>query len=339
MEDNLALFLEKTAKIVEPKIKEVLDSCVDRKTQKLISYQILTGGKRLRPALAIASCQLLGGKVEDVLYPAVGLEISHNYTLIVDDIIDNSTLRRDKPTVWAKFGRAIAECIGVGFAAAIFQAANLSKEPTKISEIFAKTMKTIADGEILDILFEQQGREEEPYVVKNRYLKITEKDYFKMVSKKTAALFQICCEIGGICAEGKEEQIRALRDYGFNLGVAFQIQDDILDIFGEEKAIRQKVGKDITERKGGNIVILFALRELSEIEKEKILKIMRKRKIKSRDIEEAMKLIKKTNSFQKAHRLGKDFVGKAKKNLDLLPKNDWNKILAEIADFTMERKK
>ncbi|MCX6759661.1 MAG: polyprenyl synthetase family protein [Candidatus Nealsonbacteria bacterium] len=330
--------LNKYSKMVTPVMGELLDSYVDKENQEIVKYQVFTGGKRIRPALVLITCQLLGGKVKDAIFPAAGLEILHNYSLIIDDIIDNSTLRRNKPTTWFKFGRSIAQCVGIDYSAVVFQAANQSKKPVRMSELFAKTMKTIVDGEILDILFERAGRKEEPYIVKNRYRNIANKDYFKMVSKKTAALFKTCCEIGGIAAGASEKNLKALRNYGFNLGIAFQVQDDILDIFGEKKSFGKKIGKDITERKGGNIVIMLALKELPKSEKKRVLEIMRKKEIKSQDIQGAIQLIKKTNSLQKAYRLGKSFAEKAKENLNDLPKNKWNNILNEIANFTIERK-
>ena len=250
--------IKRYSKMVEKPMKEILGSFLEKKFQKLAFYQISTGGKRLRPALSILSCQLLGGKIKDVLYPAAGIEILHNYTLIVDDIIDHSHLRRNQPTLWFKFGTSIAECLGMIYAASIFQAAQRSKFPSKINEIFASTLKKIIQGEILDILFERAGRENEPYISENRYFEISEKDYLKMVSQKTAALFEAACEVGGICANGKEKEIQALKNYGFNLGIAFQIRDDVLDIFGEEKKFGKKIGKDIEERKGGNFLILLA---------------------------------------------------------------------------------
>jgi len=323
-------FLEKTTKDVNPVIKEILDSYLGSRTKDTVYYQIDAGGKRLRPALAIASCFLLGGKIKNVIYSAAGLEILHNNTLIVDDIIDHSLIRRNKPTTWANFGKSIAECLSLAYSVSFIQAALKSKEPLRISEIFIKTMKAIVEGEILDILFEQSGRKEESYVVKNRYLRITEKDYFKMVIKKTATLFQSCCEVGGICAQAKEKEIKALKNYGLNLGIAFQIKDDILDILS---------GDDVKERKLGNIVILFTLKELSLKDKNKILRIMRKEEIKDSDIKEALQLIKKTNSYEKAYQLGEKYIKRAKENLKILPQNKWNNILSEMADFVIERKK
>jgi len=336
---ELDLFLKEIAKTVNPVIQELLESYIDKKFHKLINYQVFTGGKRLRPALTIISSKLLGGKIKDVLYPAAGLEILHNCTLIVDDIIDHSQLRRRKPTTWFKFGKSVAECMGLDYLAAAFEGANRSKKPVVISEIFAMALKTVLDGEILDILFEQRGREEEPYVVKSRYYRITDREYYKMIGKKTAVLFQSCCEVGGICAGATKKQLGALKDYGFNLGMAFQIRDDILDIFGNEKKFGKKIGKDIEERKLGNIVILFALDELPKIEKEKILKIIRKKEIKNKDIKKAIRLIKKTGSYRKAYHLAEEFIKRAEENLKLLPQNKWNKILENLADFVIQREK
>lgn len=331
-------FLEKTAKDITPVIKNILSKYSGDKTKETVYYQMESGGKRLRPALAIASCLVCGGKKKDVIYPAAGLEILHNNTLIIDDIIDHSLLRRNKPTVWANFGKSIAECLSLAYSVSFIQAVLKSKEFLKISEIFVKTMKTIVEGEILDILFEQYGRKDEPYIIKNRYSKITERDYFKMAGKKTAILFQSCCEVGGICAKAKENQVTALKNYGFNLGIAFQIKDDILDIFGG-KGVGKKIGGDIKERKLGNIVILLAFRELPLKEKKIILNKLRKDNLTDKDIKTVIQLIKKTNSYSKACQLMERYIKKAKTNLKMLPKNEWQGVLKEIADFVAAREK
>lgn len=336
---KLNSILNQYSKITEPAIKNLLTLCVDKRHKNIVEYPILTGGKRLRPALAILTCQLMGGKIKDVLYPAAGLEILHNYTLIVDDIIDNSTLRRNKPTAWVKFGKSVAECMAINYSCAVFQAANKSKENIKISELFAKTLKTIVDGEILDILFERAGRDSEPYIVKKRYHKITEKDYFEMISKKTAILFQTCCEIGGILGKASKKQLKSLRNFGFNMGITFQIQDDILDMFGKTKSFGKEVGKDIIERKGGNIIIMLALKELSHTDRLRLLGTMGKKELKKNDTNEIMKLILKTNSLQKAYLLEKKFADKTKENLKLLPKNKWNNVLEELTNLLIVRRK
>jgi geranylgeranyl diphosphate synthase, type I len=336
---NVDSVLNKYSQLIEPKISELLSSYVDDKNREVVKYQILAGGKRLRPALVFITCQLLGGKENDAVYPAAGLEILHNYSLIVDDIIDNSELRRGKPTAWRKFGKSIASCIAIDYAAAIFEAACKSKSPAEVAKLFSKTLKIIVDGEILDILFERAGRNKEPYIAKNRYEKITKEDCFEMIGKKTATLFEACCQTGGILSGGKPEEIKALGSYGYNMGLAFQIQDDILDIFGDEKSFGKKIGKDIAERKGGNIIIMLARDEMKKEEREKVLTIMRKPKVKARDIAEIMGYINKTNSLKNARELEQKFVDKAKNSLKSLPDNKWNQILGDIIDFLVNREK
>jgi geranylgeranyl diphosphate synthase type I len=339
MPEKIDSTLNRYSKIIESAIAEVLCADVIEKHREIVKYQIFTGGKRLRPALVFLACQLMGGKEKEAIYPAAGLEILHNYSLIVDDIIDNSELRRGKLTAWRKFGKSIASCLAIDYAAGIFEAASKSSEPVKMAGLFSKTLKTIVDGEILDILLERAGRNDEPYITKNRFENITEKDFFEMIGKKTAALFAACCQAGGILAGAKEKDIKALGEYGFNMGLAFQIQDDILDIFGDEKSFGKKIGKDIAERKGGNVIIMLARKEMKKKEREKIMTIMKKPNLKESDIAEIMKYLTKTNSLKVARELEQKFINKAKESLTFLPKNKWSKILEEIINFILTRKK
>ncbi|HMB66184.1 MAG TPA: polyprenyl synthetase family protein, partial [Patescibacteria group bacterium] len=298
-----------------------------------------SGGKRLRPALVLASGKMMGAREKDLLYPATGVEILHNSTLITDDIIDKSEVRRGRPTVWKKFGRSVAECVAMDYAATVFLAANRSPYSQEITEIYSRAFKTIWSGEILDILFEQKGREDEPYIIKNRFKNVSLNSYYKMAGKKTAVLFQGCCEIGGVCARAGEKDLQTLSEYGYNLGMAFQIRDDILDIFGEEKDFGKKIGKDIKERKLGNIVIFYALKNLSPADRKKIFRILEKKEIGEREIKEGIALIKKTPAHDQAFALGKKYITKAKNNLEKLPQNNWNKILLSLTDFVIEREK
>ncbi|TSC75844.1 MAG: hypothetical protein G01um101430_14 [Parcubacteria group bacterium Gr01-1014_30] len=336
---KLDFALRKFSKVIDSYIKEVLASFVDKKHQGLVKYHFLTGGKRLRPVLAIVSCRMLGGKTKDVLRQAAGLEILHNYTLIIDDIIDNSTLRRGSPTVWSKFGRSIAECVSWAFAASAFQAAAKVKRPAEVAELFAESLKAVMDGEIMDILFEQSGREDEPYVVENRYYKVTEKDYFMMVGGKTAHLFGTCCALGAMAAGASKKDLASLRKYGFNLGLVFQIKDDILDIFGKQETFGKVIGGDIVERKLGNIVILKSFREFSSADKKNFLAILRKGKVTAKDVKKGIAMIAKTNSRKESDFLARGFLEKAKKELRGLPDNVWRGLLFKLADFVMDREK
>ena len=341
MMDNLKeikLFLDSVDKKINPVIKEVLDLYVDKNNREVINYQIFTNGKRMRPSLIILTCQMMGGKQNNAVYPAVAMEILHNCSLIIDDIIDNDKIRRGEKTTWIKYGKSIAECISLTYMASVFQAINKSRYSKEIIEVFAETTKTAVDGEILDLFFDQI-KVDEPYVEKNRYRDVNKKDYLKMIEKKTGSLIQACCEIGGICANANKNQMEILKQLGYNIGMAGQIRDDMLDIFGKQDIIKKKRYKDIIEGNMGSVVFLFAMEELSKKDKQRFLKIMSKKEKKSKDIKDIMLMINQTKAEEKSLKLGRHFAEKAKQNLGALPQNKHNKLLKIMCDYIIERNK
>ncbi len=333
---KLNKFLQETTKEVDSAIKDILNLETAAWLRKAVNYQISMGGKRMRPAFLIASCRLLGGSMKDAIYPAAGIEILHNYSLIVDDIIDNSEIRRGEATLWKKYGKDIAQCVGISYAASIFQAINHSPE---ISQLYSKAIKEIVEGEILDILYERAGREDEPYVTEKRYKEIGLSDYLRMIKKKTAYLCQVSCQAGAIIANAPQKEVNLLSSYGFNTGIAFQIQDDILDIFGKEESFGKEIGKDIKERKGGNIIIVLALEEMDRNDSLKLLKIFEKRVIGKNDLSVAIDLIKKTKAKERASIMAERYIKKAEKSLEMLPDNEWRKMLDSLAKFVISRNK
>ncbi|HBG81783.1 TPA: polyprenyl synthetase family protein [candidate division CPR2 bacterium] len=338
--ESVKTYLTQWSQAVDPVILDLLNDGVGARNHELLDHQMKVGGKRIRPGLAIASCLCLGGKLEDVIHAAASLEILHNYTLIIDDMIDHSDFRRNEPTVWAKYGNSMAQCAGIDYAVSVFQGANKSPNVSRLTELLAKTLKAIADGEITDVSFERSGRENEPFVTKNRYKNISKEDYFEMISKKTAVLLKASCEAGGICAGGHWQEILMLGNYGFNLGMAFQVQDDILDIFADEKSFGKKVGKDIIEKKLGNVVILLALEELSAEDKEKIHGVLNSNHpVTEGEVKKVIELIKKTKAKEKAAKIARNYVEKARGELKSLPKNEWRELLSGLANFVIEREK
>jgi len=337
---NLKEKLVEINELVEPVIRQLLTHGVEEHNADAVFYQCRVGGKRIRPALVVLSGLLFGAKESDLLRPAASIEILHNSTLIVDDIIDHSEFRRDQPTCWHKFGKSIAECTSFIYIASIFEGINHSNNSPKLIDLYSQTIKTIIDGEVKDILFERSGREDEDFVVENRYKTISKEDYLVMISQKTAVLLQACCKAGAIVANTNDEQIEIIGDFGYNLGIAFQIRDDILDIFGDEKEFGKKIGKDIIEKKMGNYVILSALERLESDDRNIINQLLENSKeISDEDIATITFLINKTNAKQVALDTANSYVQKALSALEKLPKNEYNDTLSEVADYVVGRTK
>ncbi|MEI7917829.1 MAG: polyprenyl synthetase family protein [Candidatus Saccharibacteria bacterium] len=335
---NLKQKLIKFNQLVEPVIDELLTCDVEARNIEVALHQIKSGGKRIRPALVIISGQIFGCKVDDLLYPAAAIEILHNSTLIVDDIIDHSLLRRDVPTTWNKYGKSIAQCTSFMYIASVFAGLSHANNSPKLIDLYSNTLKVIIDGEIKDILFERSGRDDENFVVENRYKVVTKSDYLEMIGQKTAVLLQACCQAGAICAGASDAHIKAVGEFGFNLGMAFQIRDDILDIFGDEKEFGKKIGKDIIEKKMGNYVILSAIKRLDDKDKSKIMRLLESQSvITDQDVMAVTKLIKKTDAYDDAEVLAGMYIDNALKTLDKLPQNESNTELREIAHFVIER--
>jgi len=332
--------LTEISKAVEPVIKQILTDNVDDSTKDMVFYQCSLGGKRIRPALVVLSGQVFGGDVDGLLFPAASVEVLHNSTLVIDDIIDHSDFRRDQPTVWKKYGKSMAECVAFDYVASIFAGLSNTNNSKKLIDLYAKTLKVIVDGEIKDILFERAGRNDEDFVVTNRYKLITKEDYFKMISQKTAVLLQTSCKAGAISANASDEQVELMGEFGFNIGLAFQIRDDMLDIFADEKEFGKKVGKDIIEKKMSNYIILLALEQLGDDDKKSITDLLEGPSgVTDADVAVVTKLVEKTSAKSDAEKTAEYFIDKAMDSLGKLPQNEATGYLADLANFIVSRSK
>jgi len=330
-------YLKELGMQVDSLIKEALLSETSDEFKDIVLHQVETGGKRVRPALAILSCLACGGSIERALPIAAAIELIHEYSLIFDDIIDRGEIRRGKPTVRKLYGDVMALLAGIHYRESISELVNRSWKAPTLHELVARTIKKIVEGERLDVLFEQAGRSDD-YIIKHRYTQVSLEDYFKMIEYKTAALIEAACVAGAIVADAPHEWLEALKDYGRKIGLAFQLIDDLLDIFGEEKVFGKKVGKDIIEHKLGNAVILMSLEELPETDRNALLAILRKDKIEGDDVRRAIEIISKTRARKRVYELARKLVDEAKGSLQILPMSEARRKLLELADFIVERK-
>ncbi len=224
------------------KINEYIDSASLVKDPKElylpVDYCLGNGGKRVRPLMALLACDMFDGNIEEVLGPAVGMEIFHNFTLMHDDIMDQAPLRRGKPSVYKKWNANTAILSGdVMFALAIQHIAKSpEKHLKKILDLFNRSVIEVCEGQQYDMNFETLD-------------KVSEADYINMIRLKTAVLPAACLKSGAIIAGASELEAGMLYSFGENVGIAFQIMDDWLDIFGDEETFGKKTGGDIVANK------------------------------------------------------------------------------------------
>ena len=203
-----------------------------------VKYILSIGGKRLRPVLALMACNLYSDKIDEAVIPATGLEVFHNFTLVHDDIMDNAPVRRNVPTVHSKWNinQAVLSGDVMAFIANECFLQTPSRYLLKVFKVFNKAAIEVCVGQQLDIDFEKAA------IVSNE-------EYLRMIELKTAALLAASAKIGAILGGADDKDSDLLYEFGRNLGMAFQIQDDLLDIYGDIKVFGKIVGGDIISNK------------------------------------------------------------------------------------------
>ncbi len=203
-----------------------------------IEYVMSQGGKRLRPMLTLLACDMFGGKTEDALYPALAIEVFHNFTLVHDDIMDKAPLRRGKETVYKKWNSDIAILSGDTMFAMAYQYAVRTQSAfiPDILDVFSKAAIEVCEGQQYDMNFEQQDD-------------VSIEDYIRMITLKTAVLLAASLKIGAIIASADKKSVQEIYNFGIALGIAFQLQDDFLDVYGDESTFGKKNGGDIVANK------------------------------------------------------------------------------------------
>lgn len=223
-----------------------------------IYYVLDLAGKRIRPALTLMACNLFSEDVLLAIKPATALEIFHNFTLVHDDIMDNAILRRNQPTLHAKWDYNIALLSGDAMMIKAYQLM-AEVEPGLIKpllDIFNKTALAVCEGQQYDMNFASRSN-------------VTMEEYIQMISLKTSVLLAACLKIGAICGNAPEQEAEKLYQFGLNLGIAFQIQDDYLDVYANQEVFGKTVGGDIAENK--KTFLLIKALELAREEHATIL--------------------------------------------------------------------
>jgi len=250
---NQLIRMTEYIKIFEDYLKKELKYTKPENLYNPVKYLLESGGKRLRPIIALNVSELLGGKISDTLPAAAALEIFHNFTLAHDDIMDNSMLRRGKKTINSKWDNNTGILSGDVMLIISYEVLNqyqdskyihLSKKLTEISRL-------VCEGQQADMDFASKND-------------ITENEYFEMIKNKTAVLIGCSFMFGGIVAEANDLNTNLLYEIGLNLGIAFQLEDDLLDCFGDQEKFGKKIGGDIIEKKKTLLYLFTNLKLESE---------------------------------------------------------------------------
>ncbi len=320
---------------VEKALERYLSLDVDPSFRDAVMYQVRTGGKRIRPLITLLVADALGDR-RKALPAAAIVELIHNYSLIYDDIIDRSDLRRGKPTLRKLLGDYAAILVGIWYREAIEEAVLETPKPLAFMREVAKTIKSIDEGERLDILFERAGRED-PYFVGARPPTVAWDDYLRLVRLKTASLFSASAKFGALSVTEDQHVISEMARFGESLGIAFQITDDVLDVFGDVAKFGKEVGKDIKEHKLGNAAVLLALEELDAADRSTLLGILSKDRVDDEDVRAAVGLISSTRARERAIGEARRYMDAALKSLGALPDAERRRELEELAMFVVFR--
>lgn len=315
---------------------EEIDVVIDDSLSKLepeslyesSEYLIKAGGKKFRPALTLLSCQAVGGKPEKALKAAAAIELTHTFSLIHDDIMDNDDTRRGKPAVHKVWGEPLAILAGDSLFAKSFELLSQSAEDNIAYErvvdalqVLTNSCINICEGQALDMAFEDT-------------FNVTKDEYMNMIYKKTGDLITASTTIGAIIGGASSNEIQALRTYGKQIGLAFQIQDDYIDLTGDE-SIGKPVGSDLVEGKK-TLMVVYALEKANKEDHDRLVELL-----EANDesiIPEAMEILEKYGAINYARSKAYDCVIESKQALSILPDSDAKDALFKLADFVFTRK-
>jgi geranylgeranyl pyrophosphate synthase len=287
---------------------------------------ILLGGKAIRPALTLLSGKFYDYNLDLLLPMATSVELMHTSTLVHDDAIDKSTVRRGRPTINSIWGEDRAVLLGDYLFAKAGEFAALTGN-LRVIRLFAQTLQIISSGELkqtFDAFRLEQTRDQ----------------YLGKIFSKTASLFSLATESGAILSQAPEESVQVLKDYGGNLGIAFQIVDDVLDFVSTEEELGKPTGSDLAQGtltlpamlllerypKDNPVKDLFSNRDMPEADKQA-------------KIDRAIELVRQSPIVDECYRVASDYCAKACSNLGLLPDNAGRQVLMEVADYVASRKR
>jgi octaprenyl-diphosphate synthase len=289
----------------------------------LAEHIIAAGGKRLRPLLTIGAARLAGGRGDAALRLAAAVEFIHTATLLHDDVVDSSQLRRGKVAAHLIWGAPSSVLVGDFLFARAFE---LMVETGSLQalEILARASRVIAEGEVLQL-------------TRSHDLKLSQATYLEIIGAKTAELFAAAAEAGAVSAGADPERSDALRSYGQSLGLAFQLADDALDYAGSAETLGKNAGDDFREGKA-TLPLILAISRSGSREADFWERVIGRKEQTEADFRRAREMVVGSGALEATLDLAADYADAAKRALEVFPPCDWRDALRSLADFAVSRR-
>lgn len=291
--------------------------------KEIANYIIKSGGKRIRPILVTLSSKLCGYSGDKHIPYSAIVEFIHTATLLHDDVVDNAKTRRGASTANTIWGNEASVLVGDFLYAKSFELMG-DEDNLEIVKIMAHTTKLLSEGEILEL-------------VKTADTDTKEEDYFEIIGNKTAVLFSVACEIGAILGNVKNELRVSLKNFGYNLGMAFQLTDDMLDYTSYDEVLGKKVGTDLKEGKI-TLPLIHAIKSATEKEKAVIQNIVDKNRVTARDFEKVYKIIEKYDGLGYTAQTTRQYTDAAKDCLNIFGASPYRDALLSLPDYILKRR-
>ena len=320
MKKNINNIVATELKDLEESLSKSISSEVSLATE-VSTYLVNSGGKRIRPLICILIAKALGYKGNKLTQLASSIELLHTATLIHDDVVDESSSRRGKESIHKKWDNAHGVLVGDFVYSKAFQLMAGLRNP-KIIKILADSTNIISEGEVLQLS------------LKNKAI-ISEKDYFEIIGRKTAELFKAASQSAAVLSGASNEVVKTAGDFAYSLGIAFQIQDDLLDYFGNKELTGKKIGKDFEEGKI-TLPLLRTIKLTSNQNKKTILKLISKKDTSS--LSQVIEIIKGSGALKEVQEIYNSYIEDCLSKVSLFPDSIYKIKIQNIVKEVSERK-
>ena len=285
-------------------------------------YLQVSGGKRLRPVLVLLASKMCGFEGDPAIRMSAAYEMIHSATLVHDDVIDKAETRRGQPSINSRWGNHMSVLAGDWLYMQAFSIA-LAERNFKILDLLIGLTQVMVEGELLQLAYLSKSD-------------LTEDDYFELTYRKTACLFSACLRTGALLADRPEEEENLLASYGINLGLAFQVIDDVLDFTSSEKKLGKPVGNDLREGKV-TLPLIYLLQMCTPEDAQKVVRISRDGGFENVAFAEVLEMVERYGALQAARYKAKEFADEAKRCLRIFPESVYKDALMSLPDFIIAR--